>query len=228
MSDGAYKDGGPLRGELDLTQPMELDQLFDGTNSPITQIDEIAISKVSHRNANRQLVAAKPERYGIKPPPPRPAAGRPRRRRPAGPGRQALLPTAWPASAPEPASRGGTAPAASTKTANYSIERNRYLIVTDQSRHLPLAVTLTIDQSHLHEVLAAFANSKLRFQTTQVEFRRVPAAAPAASSRNPAAPGGPNPNGGGPMPPPMTPLIPPRAAPGRAGAARRAGPPRRA
>ena len=68
------------------------------------------------------------------------------------------------------------------KTTNMGFDRNRYLFVTDQSRHLPVAMTLTVDQSHLHEILVAIANSRLRFQTTQVEFRRVPAAASASSS----------------------------------------------
>jgi hypothetical protein len=73
------------------------------------------------------------------------------------------------------------------------IHKNRYLFVTDQSRHLPLAVTLTVDQSHLHEILAALANSRLRFQTTQVEFRRTsstsasnPTTAPTNGSTGPS------------------------------------------
>ncbi len=68
-----------MKGKPDPSKPMELEQVFDATNTPITEIDEIAISKVSHKNANRLLVAAKPERYGQKPPPPdakAPGAGR--------------------------------------------------------------------------------------------------------------------------------------------------------
>ena len=79
---------------------------------------------------------------------------------------------------------GGQAGASTTgaqpstdRTANIGLDRARYLFVTDQSRHLPLAMTVTVDQSHLHEILVAMANSKLRFQTTQVEFRRQPAGA---------------------------------------------------
>ena len=98
-------------------------------------------------------------------------------------------------------------------TPNYKIDRDRYLFVTEQSRHLPLAVTLNVDQSHLHEVLAAFANSRLRFQTTQVEFRRVPAAA--RSSSGSTQPGGFGPAPGvGDAPPPM----PTTPSPGGSGA----------
>ena len=78
----------------------------------------------------------------------------------------------------------GTAGAdkAANKTANGFFDRNRYIFVTEQSRHLPVAMTLTIDQSHLGEILVAAANSRLRFQTTQVEFRRVHGAGQGGSS----------------------------------------------
>jgi len=88
---------------------------------------------------------------------------------------------------------GGQASTPPNATANLHFDRNRYMFVTDQSRHLPVAMTLTVDQSHLHEVLVAIANSRLRFQTTQVEFRRVPTAAPAGGApTNPFSPGGPS------------------------------------
>src|ERR1019366_8825132 len=69
----------------------------------------------------------------------------------------------------------GGAQTPANKTPNLGLDRDRYLFVTDQSRHLPLAMTLAVDQSHLNEILVALANSRLRFQTTQVEFRREPA-----------------------------------------------------
>ena len=69
--------------------------------------------------------------------------------------------------------RAGTQSAANLDHRTTRFDRNRYLFVTDQSRHLPVAMTLTIDQSHLGEILVAIANSRLRFQTTQVEFRRI-------------------------------------------------------
>ena len=76
----------------------------------------------------------------------------------------------------------GAAQTSTDLTPNIGLDRARYLFVTDQSRHLPLAMTLTVDQSHLHEILVAIANSKLRFQTTQVEFRRQPAGASAGTA----------------------------------------------
>ena len=76
----------------------------------------------------------------------------------------------------------GGAQTPANKTPNLFLDRERYLFVTDQSRHLPLAMTLAVDQSHLNEILVALANSKLRFQTTQVEFRRQPAGASASAN----------------------------------------------
>ncbi|HVS38665.1 MAG TPA: hypothetical protein VMS17_24125 [Gemmataceae bacterium] len=186
----ANENGFAVKGGADPMQPMDLDQLFDGTNTPIKVVDEITISKVSHRNANRALVAAKPERYGLKaaatPPPgsatPPVGGGNPNNPNGGGtPGSPGLLGGAAVGSG---GGAGGmnNGTASNTKTANYGVEKNRYFYVTDQSRHLPVAVTLTVDQSHLHEVLAAFANSRLRFEVTQVEFRRVPAAPPSTTS----------------------------------------------
>ncbi len=102
LADGAYKDGWNLKGNPDPSRPMTLEQVFDATNTPIAEIDEIAISKVSHKNANRLLVAAKPERYGQKPPPDAKAPGapallpaRPAPTRPRPPAARAAAPAAW-------------------------------------------------------------------------------------------------------------------------------------
>ncbi len=72
---------------------------------------------------------------------------------------------------------GATAPAGN-RTPNNDIERNRYLQPADQdkkfnppSHHLPLAIQLIVEQAHMHDILLALANSRLRFQITQVEFR---------------------------------------------------------
>ncbi len=189
-------DGGFLVSSINPKQPVELEQVFDRGNTPIASIDEIRIPYVSDRNANRSLVAAKPERFGKKD-----AAADATKAAPAGPAPFGMAPggSAPPAGsvAPAPASTfgqqaggqgsagagtGALPSAAPDRTLNINLDRNRYLFVTDQSRHLPLAMTLTVDQSHLADILVAIANSRLRFQTTQVEFRRQPAGANVASS----------------------------------------------
>jgi hypothetical protein len=52
--------------------------------------------------------------------------------------------------------------------------RDRYLDVTPQARRIPVAVAMIVDQNQVERVLAAFADSKLRFLTTQVVMNRYP------------------------------------------------------
>jgi hypothetical protein len=73
--------------------------------------------------------------------------------------------------------RGGGQP--TNVTPNNQIDRDRYLQPPKEkdqdekpSRHLPLALQLIVDQSHMHDVLVALANSRLRIQITQVDFQR--------------------------------------------------------
>ena len=181
---------------IDPKGPVELEQVFDRGNTPIASIDEIRIPYVSNRNANRPLVAAKPQRFG------KAEAAAADATKTAAPGGGAFgMPTTGGSVGPMPGGsagpgsgafgmqtggQGGTSTGAQPsptpdRTLNINLDRDRYLFVTDQSRHLPLAMTLTVDQSHLHEILVAIANSRLRFQTTQVEFRRQPAGANSAS-----------------------------------------------
>lgn len=49
---------------------------------------------------------------------------------------------------------------------------DRYLEVSEQSRRLPVGLSLIVDQDHIGRVLTAFNNSKLRFLTTQVLLNR--------------------------------------------------------
>jgi hypothetical protein len=187
-------DAGYQLSSIDPTKPVELEQVFDRGDTPIASIEEIRIPYVSNRNANRPLVAAPPKRFGkteavadktktatdssssatpgLAPPMAGGGGGMIGMMRPGGQGALGGGGT----------SSTGAAQASTDLTPNIGLDRARYLFVTDQSRHLPLAMTLTVDQSHLHEILVAIANSKLRFQTTQVEFRRQPAGASAGTT----------------------------------------------
>ena len=183
-ADAKSKDGIDVNVP-DPKQPMELEQIFDPTNVPIVAVDEIKIPYLSDRNANRPLLPAKPDRYGKKDVPAADASKTPTpgvlgRRRPLGclppappgrPGRQHIARLRLALRSQRLDGAAGRRKA--DKTANGFFDRDRYLFVTEQSRHLPVAMTLTIDQSDLGEILVAAANSRLRFQTTQVEFRRV-------------------------------------------------------
>jgi hypothetical protein len=50
--------------------------------------------------------------------------------------------------------------------------RKRYLEVTDQLRRVPVAFTLVVDQMYVNDVLIAYANSALRFETSQIHWTR--------------------------------------------------------
>jgi hypothetical protein len=59
----------------------------------------------------------------------------------------------------------------------HNLIRNRYLNyldVTPQSRRVPVAVVLIVDQDHVDRVLTAFGNSMLRFVTQQFAINRYP------------------------------------------------------
>jgi hypothetical protein len=48
----------------------------------------------------------------------------------------------------------------------------RYLETTEQVRRMPVAIVLIVDSMYLQDVLAAYSNAKLRFQVTQIHYRR--------------------------------------------------------
>jgi hypothetical protein len=99
-----------------------------------------------------------------------------------------------------PEGRGGAAGAGANdpNTTPNGIRRNRYIAVTDQVRHMPVAMSLVVEQSHLQDLLTAVANSRLRIQITQVQWKRsegykrgtMVASAPAPGSGGEARPGG--------------------------------------
>jgi hypothetical protein len=72
--------------------------------------------------------------------------------------------------------------------------KDRYLEVSREARRMPIGVVLIVDQQHVERVQAAFADSKLRFLTTQVIMNRYPKTVrpqetAEAASGVPAAPG---------------------------------------
>lgn len=70
-----------------------------------------------------------------------------------------------PAAAADGAMKGGFA---------HGLWPNRYVEVSEQSRRIPVAVVLIVDQAHVDRVLTAFNNSKLRFLDTQVLLNLYP------------------------------------------------------
>lgn len=192
-------DYAPLDGivwENIKDRPIAVSQAFDLVNSPIRRLSALALAKQDCRTyawvlqPNQELVKLDPPPEDPNDPTKTgglaggagatPAAGAP----PAGAGA--------PAGAPGGAAGGGMGMGGrgmggmfggggpmqvGNPTPNNQIERNRYLQpskpdekVSPPGRHLPLAVRLVVEQSHMHELLLALVNSRLRIQITQVEY----------------------------------------------------------
>jgi len=83
-------------------------------------------------------------------------------------------------------------PAAAGALTPNGLIAERYLDVTDQARRIPVGVVLIVDQEHVERVQAAFANSKLRFLTTQVVLNRYPGSIrpPETADKTATPPGG--------------------------------------
>jgi hypothetical protein len=153
---------------IDPKQPFEVEQVFDWRTSPIRRIDDIRTCYHSHRDAN---VALK-QHPGLKPP--EDTSGNPNAPGAAPPGAGPGAPGA-PGGMGDPAQGGmGVGAAALSQATEFnSLERNRYLNVTQTCRDVPFTMVLVLDQPHLHDFLVQLANSHLRVQITQVHFRRV-------------------------------------------------------
>ncbi len=84
------------------------------------------------------------------------------------------------------APQGGGATAEIPRTPN-GLASDRYLDVTPQARRIPVGIVLIVDQAHVARVQTAFADSPLRFLTTQVMLHRYPQSVRPSNAGAPAA-----------------------------------------
>jgi hypothetical protein len=144
-----------------------VEQILDWKTAPIKRIDKIALAQHAHSTIGQALLPfpgfvteAEKEAATASPAP----AG------PNGPGANAMR-------APPPMGPNGPAgpygPGARTSAGNeLGLEKNRYLDVSPQVRRMPIGMVMVVDQAYTQDVLATFAKSRLRFQITQVEWKR--------------------------------------------------------
>jgi hypothetical protein len=152
----AYEATAPFRqrwkvDSIDFKKPFELEQDFEPANSPVRVIVDIQLGKQSHRTASMPMMMSITNK---------PAA-------PDSGGGQAAPPAGA-------APKGPAVAAGQSGVEDFTpnrLPRKRYIFRTEQCRHIPIAMHLIVDQTHMHEVLVAMSNSRLRVQTTQVEFR---------------------------------------------------------
>ncbi len=72
------------------------------------------------------------------------------------------------ASGSSTAARAGGGPIEAVVNGN----KKRYVDLTQNVRRMPVGIVVVVDQAYLQDVLLAFANSPLRFQITQVTWKR--------------------------------------------------------
>ena len=161
----------PVQAAVKAFRPTGLagvEQVFDWRTAPVKRIDHIALGQQSHRTAGQPLI--KNPVFEVKKEEAAPPAG--------GPGVPA------PVVPPGAAGTAANQPQPAIEVTANGLVRSRYSERNDAVRRLPVAMVLVVDQAYIQNVLTALANSKLRIQTTQVEWQHFPRG---ASIKPPAA-----------------------------------------
>jgi hypothetical protein len=162
--------------------PIFVSQGFDQTNSPIRRINAMELSKQDCRTfiwplQPNHLLAALDALPEDQDPAKKAAASSTTPGGGSNSGDASGMMAMMTGSSGRPGGATATAPAGNL-TPNNDIERDRYLQPTEMdkklnppSHHLPMAIQLIVEQAHMHDIMLALANSRLRFQITQVEFK---------------------------------------------------------
>jgi hypothetical protein len=138
-----------IQGNVAKPTVVAVEQKLDSRFVPVKRIERIALGYHSHRTADKPLVMG--------------AVSEEEKKK----GPAAAPPPEADANAPPP-----VAGAAPPEFSNSGIPRLRYLTVTKQVRRMPIGIVMIVDQAHVQDVLRAFANSRLHFQTTQLHLTR--------------------------------------------------------
>ncbi len=170
---------------VDVTKPFEVMQILAWENAPIRRIDRLELGLQSHRTVTTQLKMNEVLK-NLDPEPEGEAAATDTSS--TGSSDSPMGPAPGPGMGGPPGMGGAVAPTNATRV--NQINRDRYIQVTPQCRHLPIAMRLIVEQSHIHDVLAAVANSRLRIQITQVLMVHAPDAKRGVSGAEALGPGG--------------------------------------
>ncbi len=149
----------------------KVEQVFDIRTIPVKRIEYFEIGKLSDRNNNLPLRMAKfSEDAARKEAPVTASSGSESRPGPMGTPSPMGLP--GPMGAPMGQTYEGAAPVLNARTREYQLNRLRYIDVTGQLRRMPIGFVVVTDQSYMKDIVESVANTKMRFQTTQVEWSR--------------------------------------------------------
>lgn len=160
----------PLSG-FNEKEKIEVEQLFSWATSPIKRVDRFEVGTrlaLAHHYELHQ--SADPFKLKARKFPGEPESSGENKEAEPMSGVSAPDPNAGSGS---PDGREGSGVVLSGNRTRNGIDRERYIKLTDQVRRLPVGVVLVIDQAYLPDVLLAFANSRLAFQTTQLQIQHV-------------------------------------------------------
>jgi hypothetical protein len=167
-----FKDSEPI-DNLNPQGLFAVEQVLNWRTAPVKRIDLLAMGYNSHRLSSRMLV---PPRF-IKKIQDDAAA---EQAASGGGGGGAAGASPSPMASGDAAGAGGPAGAmmqmAGGQQAGMTpngLSRNRYIDVTDQVRRMPVGMVVVVDQAHVEDFLSAFANARLRIQTTQVHWQHL-------------------------------------------------------
>jgi hypothetical protein len=137
----------------------KVEQIFDARTVPVKRIEYLDIGKLSDRNNNLPMRMAAFSEAAAARDPSAASTG------PVGdPGR-----TEGPGM---PGAEQAPAVALNGLTPQHKLNRVRYIDVTGQLRRLPIGIVVVTDQTYMKDIIESIANTKMRFQTTQVEWSR--------------------------------------------------------
>ena len=186
---------------LNEKQAPEVDQVFDWYSAPIKRVDKLELYYQAHRMANRPLIA---RQIGPKVEEEKkteePSGAGAMMGGPGGPGMPGM--SSGGKGGPgegRPGGFGGEAGGVLDPTPN-GLERKRYVDLGFQDRgaeklyivrRMPVAMVVVMDQAYIPDFLTAFANSRLRIQTTQEHWQHVQGIRPNTTEEGSAAGAGP-------------------------------------
>jgi hypothetical protein len=180
---------GEFREDVPWTAPRQIAsvrQALKWDDAPVKRVDRLEIGPTAHEQSDRTsalLPVSQLKEYPFS--------------RKAPPGTVAAAPPATPAPPAAPGVPGGVQPPVPfsdaggatppggqpgtivvRRSAVHGVELSRYYQVSTETtmvpvRRIPVATVLIVDPAHINDVLAAFANSRLRIQTTLTAWHRV-------------------------------------------------------
>jgi hypothetical protein len=163
---------------VDLKKPILIHQYLFWEISPVRRIDVLALGTHSHRTVTAGLKASEELKKLDAAPDGGEGAPGEGGAAPGGgsPGEGATPQPGMMPGAGMPGAGGAGAGGAKRDdvTRINGISRRRYMHVTPQTRHLPIAMRLVVDEAHIHDVLSAVSNNRMRVQITQVVTHHIP------------------------------------------------------